>query len=256
MKRLLSIFVAFCCCSPLVAFGVVNVTHPGVKKADVVKKQESLPIDSATSLLPTVIGLVQDVKNMNVQQQKLTSDCVPTGEEIRLVNDLVKEWAKIGDTDAETAAQGLGVPCSQYTDAELTQKYEDGRYQNYMEFAVDKNETCYERFTGKNNANTIWFKFPKASSAKICDINNPKNCNTESNIYEVFGKISFGVEDYTKSEASKIAKLVEKSQKCAPAKIRAAKRELWGGFLTQTLGNIGKGGGVSGTEAVIQTVSS
>ena len=38
--------------------------------------------------------------------------------------------------------------------------------------------------------------------------------------------------------------------------MRAAKRELWGGFLTQTLGSVGKTSGASGTEAVIQAVSS
>ena len=238
---------------PCVAPGAINVTSPGVKKADAVKKQETTTVDSAASLLPTVIGLVQNVKNLSAQQQKLTADCAPTNEEITIVNDLVKEWAKIGDTDADSAANGLGVICAPDINADTA--YEDGYYQKYMDYA-DKKDACYERFTGPNNKDMIWFEFPKASKATVCDVNNPKNCHTVSNVYDVFAKISFGSADYTKSEASKIAKLIEKSERCTDAKQRAAKRELWGGFLTQTLGNVGKNSGASGTDMVIQAVSS
>jgi len=72
----------------------------------------------------------------------------------------------------------------------------------------------------------------------------------------VFVKIPFGTEDFTKAELAKVNKLIEKSQKCAPSKINAAKAELWGGFLSQTLGGVGQKAGVSGTSSVIQTVSS
>ncbi len=250
MKRLLYIFIALVCLTPSFAPAAVSV-----KKAASVKKQETAAVDSATSLLPTVINLVGSVKNLNAQQQQLTADCVPTSEEIRVVNDLVKEWAKTGDMDAESAAYGLGQPCSNYPDSVLDSRSEDGFYQSFMDIA-DKNEVCYERFTGRNNADMIWFKFPKASSARVCDINNPKNCQTVSNLYDIFAKIPFGEEDYTESEAAKISRLIEKSEKCAPAKMRAAKRELWGGFLTQTLSGVGKTSGASGTEAVIQAVSS
>lgn len=250
MKRLISVFIALVCLAPSLAPGAVSV-----KKASSVKKQETTPVDSATSLLPSVIGLVGNVKNLNAQQQQLEADCVPTSEEIRVVNDLVKEWAKIGDVDAEAAAYGLGRPCSDISDNELATKFEDGYYQSFMDIA-DTNEICYERFTGATNENMIWFKFPKASSARICDINDAKKCHTVSNLYDIFAKIPFSTEDYTKAEASKIARLMEKSEKCAPAKMRAAKRELWGGFLTQTLGSVGKTSGASGTDAVIQAVSS
>lgn len=251
MKNLLLFFMLLVCYVPYVAQGAVNVTSSGVKKASAVKMQQVAPVDSATSLLPTVIGLVSDVKNLNAQQQQLTADCAPTGDEIKIVNDLVKEWAKIGETTAENAVSGLGEPCSQATD----DSSDDGSYQSRMEFA-DKNEACYERFTGESNRGAIWFNFPRATSARVCDVNNSKNCHTVSNIYDVFAKIPFTTEDYTKSEATKIAKLLEKSEKCAPARIRAAKRELWGGFLTQTLSGVGKTSGASGTEAVIQAVSS
>lgn len=248
MKKLSFILVLAVFLAPIIASGAVSV-----KKASSVKTQEAAPVDAATSLLPNVIGLVGSVKTLNAQQQQLTSDCVPTDEEVRVVNNLVKEWAKTGVTDAESAASGLGTPCS--TDTELGSTDDYNKYQAFMEYA-EKNETCYERFGGPSNAHMIWFKFPKASVAKICDVNNAKNCEKVSNVYDIFDKIPFSAEDYTKSEVAKVAKLVEKSEKCSPSKIKAAKRELWGGFLTQTLGNVGKTSGASGTESVIQAVSS
>ena len=247
MKKVLSVFVALAFVAPIVAWGEVSV-----KKSSSVKKKTESSMDSAASLVPTVIGLVGNVKALNAQQQQLTADCVPTSEEIRVVNDLVKEWAKIGDSDATSAGNGLGNPCYATSGAGAS---EDGSYQRFMEIA-DANETCYERFVGSGNTDMIWFEYPKASLAKICDPVTNKDCKTVSNLYDIFDKIPFTTQDYTKGEAAKVAKLIEKSQKCAPSKINAAKRELWGGFLTQTLGNVGKTSGVSGTDAVIQAVSS
>lgn len=229
---------------PVIAPGAVNV-----KKADPVKPQTESATDSATSLLPGVINMYSSVKSLNEQQQQLVADCVPTSDEIRLVNELVKEWAKIGDSYAEGAIVGLGdVTCSD-------SNYNGSAYQEFMEHA-DANQTCYERFIGSSNENMIWYNYPRVSSARICKDGNTKNCKTVSNLYDVFSKISFSTEDYTKAEAAKVAKLVEKSEKCAPAKVNAARLQLWGGFLTQTLGSVGKKSGASGTEAVIQAVSS
>lgn len=247
MKKILSVFVALAFVAPVVALGAVSV-----KKSSSVKKNTESSIDSATSLLPTVISLVGNVKGLNAQQQQLVADCVPTSDEIRVVNDLVKEWAKIGDVDATGAIVGLGDPCN----SELSEiRSDDGSYARFMEIA-DNNEVCFERFVGASNKEMIWFGYPKASSAKVCDPVTNKDCKTVSNIYEIFEKIPFSTQDYTKAEAAKVAKLVAKSEKCAPSKINAAKRELWGGFLTQTLSGVGKTSGASGTDAVIQAVSS
>ena len=189
MKRLLLILSAFVFVVPSMAPGAVNVKNSGVKKAASVKMQETAPAESATSLLPTVIGLVGSVKNLNAQQQQLTADCAPTEEEVRIVNDLVKEWAKIGETNAKGAASGLGVLCNPNNNS-LETRTDDGTYKSYMELA-EKNEVCYERFAGSANAGAIWFGFPKASRADICDVNNPKNCTKVSNLYDVFAKVSF-----------------------------------------------------------------
>jgi len=246
MKKILSVFIALVLVAPVVAWGEVSV-----KKSSSVKKKTEAPLDSAASLVPTVVGLVGSVKTLNAQQQQLTADCVPTSDEIRVVNDLVKEWAKTGDTDAVSAANGLGEPCWASAGGS-----DDGSYQRFMEVNMGGKETCYERFVGSGNQDMIWFEYPKASLANVCDPVTNKDCKKVSNLYDIFERIPFTTQDYTKGEAAKVARLVEKSQKCAPSRINAAKRELWGGFLTQTLGNVGKTSGVSGTDAVIQAVSS
>ena len=121
---------------------------------------------------------------------------------------------------------------------------------------LEQNESCYVEFGDASDMGMVWAGFPRATYAKVCNGSDTKNCKHVSNIYDIFGKISFGDEDFTKSEASKVAKLKDKMEKCAPHKINAAKRELWGGFLTKTLGNVGQSSGAAGTSAVIEAVSS
>ena len=246
MKKILSIFIGCLCVAPSFVWAAVSV-----KKAESVAVKKAEPMDSATSLLPTVIGLVGDIKNLNAQQQQLTADCIPTGDELTTVNNLVKEWARIGETDSSAAVSGLGSVCGP-----AKQNNKDSMYEQFLTYYADKNETCYVQFQTEADIGMPWEDFPRATSAKICKGTDNKNCTDVSNIYDVFTKISFGEADYTKAEAAKIAKLIEKSQKCAPNKINAAKRELWGNFLTKTLGGVGQSSGVSGTSAVIQTVSS
>jgi len=242
MRKITAFFVGFCCLVPALGLAEVNV-----KKAASVKTQKADAMDSATSLLPTVIGLVKNVKDLNAQQQQLTAECAPNSDDIRIVNDLVKEWARIDDTTASAAVNGLGTRCSFSSGS--------GAYETFMNVA-DKGETCYEVFSDSNDSDKVWKDFPRASKASVCPPNDEKNCKTVSNVYEIFDKIPFSEADYTKSEASKIAKLREKAKKCTPLKINAAKAELFGGFITETLGNVGKTSGASGTSSVIEAVSS
>lgn len=246
MKKILSIFIVGLVIAPSFVMAAVSV-----KKADSVATKKAEPMESATSLLPTVIGLVGDIKNLNAQQQQLTADCIPTGDELTTVNNLVKEWARIGETDYSSAVSGLGSVCGS-----AGNNGKDSMYENFLTYYADKNETCYVQFQTEADQGMPWYNFPRATSAKVCKGTDNKNCTDVSNIYDVFTKISFGEADYTKAESAKIAKLIEKSQKCAPSKINAAKRELWGGFLTKTLGGVGQSSGAAGTSAVIQTVSS
>ena len=242
MKKAISIFFMALFLVPSVSMGAVSV-----KKAATVKVNQQDKMESATSLVPTVIGLVGSVKSLNAQQDQLEADCVPTSEDLRIVNDLVKEWAKIGDTTPDSAVSGLGNPCS--SDGA------EGSYATAMQ-DMDKGESCYEFYGSDSDKTTVWGGFPKASFAKICKDGNTKDCKNVSNIYDVFAKIPFSTEDYSKSELANVTRLIEKSEKCAPSKIAAAKRELWGGFLTQTLSGVGQSAGVGGTDSIMQMVSS
>ena len=248
MKKFVFIFVAFICATS--SWGAVNVKTTGVKKAAPVATKQSDAIESATSLLPTVIGLVSNIKSLDAQQQQLTADCAPTASEIETVNNLVKEWAKVGTTTNKEAESGLGSYCN----PGQRDKNDSGYYVGYMKIA-EKNEACFENFSANADKGMIWEYFPKASKGEMCDAINGKNCKSVSNIYDIFAKIPFTEEDYTEAEAKKIAKLIEKMNKCAPGKLNAARRELYGNFLTQALGNVGQSSGAAGTASVLEAVS-
>lgn len=236
MKKLLSIFVMMIIV-PSVSFGAIVVNKQNsIKKAAPVAAQESGGVSgglqSAASLLPAVIGLVQDVQQLKKDQQQLGADCVPSSSEISTVNDLVKEWAKIGNTTKDNAGGGsLGVPAG------------DRTYQGCME--LQDKDGCYEVFNNKEAGGYIWEGFPKASSAKL---DNGKNV---SNIYAVLNRLPFGPEDYTKSELSKIKGLMEKADRCAPGTISKKKKELWGNFLVGTISKVGTSTGTAGVADVM-----
>ncbi|MBR3510678.1 MAG: hypothetical protein IKN73_01295 [Alphaproteobacteria bacterium] len=238
MKKIFAFFI-------ICTFSAINLSWGAVsvKKASPIQVKKESVMDSTTSFLPAVIGLVENVKNLKTQQQQVTAECEPSGDEIETVNDLVREWAKIGDTDSDKITSGLTL-CYGTT------------YESYMnDFAEGYNDTCYEVLPDCKDC--IWKGYPKASSARSRDCSNPNsiNCKKYSNIYEVFAKIPFSEEDYTEREAKKIAKLKEKYERCAPAKVKAAQRELYGNFLNQTLSGVGKTTGAAGTEDVIKAVS-
>lgn len=244
MKKISILFMLSVFLAPVMAMGAISV-----KKASSVTKKETTTMDSATSLLPTVVGLVGGVKNLQNQTKQLTTDCTPSSEDIRIVNDLVKEWAKIDETDAQGAVFGVSA-CS-----------DSDQSNGYSEFmrTADNGMECYELFKSSSDQGRIWEGFPKASSTQICSDNNnkkKKNCETVSNLYAILDKVSFTEADLTKSEASKIAALKEKSEHCAPGKVALAKAGLVSGFVMDALGNVGQKSGASGTDAVLQAVSS
>ncbi len=234
MKKLLSIFVMMIIV-PSVSLGAIVVNKQNsIKKAAPVATQDSGGmsggLQSAASLLPAVIGLVQDVQQLKKDQQQLGADCVPSSSEISTVNDLVKEWAKIGNTTKESAISGSWVLAG-------------NGYKNCME-NQDK-DGCYEVFNNKEAGSYIWEGFPKASSDKL---SNGKNV---SNIYVILGKLPFGPEDYTKSELSKVKGLMEKAARCDPSSISKKKKELWGNFLVGTISKVGTATGTAGVSDVM-----
>jgi len=232
---------------PSVSFGAITV-----KKAASVTAKKADTMESATSLLPSVIGLVGNVKNLKAQQQQLDAECVPTADEVSTVNSLVKEWAKVGGATAETAVSSVGIePCGS------GDNYNETAFQDWMENNNDPNDMCYVVFKSTADSDMIWEGFPKALYAKILPPDgNAKNATYRSNIYDIMGMIPFSEEDFTIAELNKVKKLIEKAERCAPSKIAAAKREIWGGFLTQTLSSVGQTTGAAGTGSVIQAVSS
>ena len=163
--------------------------------------------------------------------QALGADCAPSGSDISLVNELVKEWARVGDTDENGARSGLDQCLGGTYEAHVTQ---DGGEKGCAVWFVEN---------GK-----IWNGYPMASSATV-------NKKTYSNFYDVFTKIPFGFDDYTKSEAAQVKALIEKTDRCMPSKISAKKRELWGGFLTNTISQVGSSAGVAGVGDVMQMAS-
>lgn len=237
MKKIFAVFVVLACAVTCVSQAAVNI-----KKAAPVATKKASATESATSLVPTVFGLVSGVQNLQAQQQQLTADCTPTSDEINTVNDLVKEWAKLGETKPEDAYSGLG-------NRECT-----GGFQTHLELD-DEDDKCYEIFKTSADQDTVWYNFPKVSSGKKCKDGN-KNCTIVTNMYEIFEKIPFSNADYTKAEATKIVKLKEKAERCSPSRIKAAKAELYGGFLTQTLSSVGQSTGAAGTTSVLNAVSS
>ena len=241
MKRLISIFIVCMFAMLDSSWGAVNI-----KKAAPVATKKTTAVESATSLLPTVVGLVGSVQALNAQKQQLSADCAPTYDEINTVNDLVKEWAKLGEVTASSAVSGLGENC-------------DYGYQENIDRGIT--DECYETFNSSADQGTVWYRFPKVSTGKQCKDDNNKDCETVSNIYDIFAKIPFSAgeyaqSDYTKSELKKVAGLKEKAQRCSKTSLKAAKRELVGGFLTQTLSSVGQTTGAAGTSSVLDMVTS
>jgi len=228
MKKIISIFTIVGLLAPSVLMGAVTVhKKSSVNKKSSVEEQQTSGLTSAASLLPTVTGLVGGIMQLKKAQQELGKDCAPNSNEINLVNELVKEWAKVGDTSASNASSGFEA-CA------------NNSYQSQME--QDNEKLCAVRYT---EVGKIWHDYPMANIATV-------GKKTYSNVYDIFAKIPFSTADYTKSEAAQVKALIEKTERCAPSKISAKKRELWGGFLTNTISSVGTTAGVSGVSDVMQ----
>ena len=242
--------------APSASQGVVTVHKKSSvsKPSDEGTSSTSNSLATAAGVLNMVLPTVKGVLELKKQSQELSADCMPNGYDVEVVNDLVKEWAKIGDTKAEDARKSIAD--SECVGDENTW----GDYKAAM--TVDHEKACWVAFadseckdvsdskvTTKFKENSyIWCGYPKAATATI----DKKNY---SNVYDVFSKIPFGTADYTKDEISKVRGLIEKTERCAPGKISQKKRELWAGFLTKTIGSVGTATGVSSITDVMQMAS-
>lgn len=245
MKKNLASFVALVLCMTAgSAMGAV-----AIKKAAPVTTQESSVSNATGSLVPSVLTLVTQVQELNSKQRALDAECEPSSAEIEAVNNLIKEWAKTGSVTDEEAFRRLGKSRCLNND---TYAASVSRFA-----ATDIGSVCYESF-GASDSQMVWYHFPKASKATYCPDGSPtsqcgKNVKTTSNVYEVFDLIDFGPADYVRSDnATMVAKLMDRADRCSDVKIDKKKKQMWGEFLTTAMGNVGK---KTDTAAIMQTVS-
>lgn len=242
MNKKLLIFMCMISCAVSSAPAAVTI-----KKAAPVATQAASVQDTGASLVPTVLGLVSGVQQLNAKQRELTQECIPTSQEITFVNNAMKEWAKVGEMTSDDAKRALGrMPCPGGTGYQMavrtTLNGDDGDL------------VCYDNFGSSGDKNTVWYLFPKASVASYCDDGSQacKNKKTVSDIYDIFNLIDFSESDYTKTEATMAAKLLSKIENCSNSRLSAKKRAMWGEFLTSTVGGLGQ---KTNTSSIMETVS-
>ena len=226
MNRFFTCFVG-------IAFGAMCVVPVGavtITKAAPVAEQESSAASGASSLVPTVLGLVGGIQQLTAQQKELDAQCVPSNQEITFVNNIMKEWAKAGAMSAEDVKRRLGrSPCTSTSYNTQVMLYA----------STGQMDICYDTF---NDGGMIWDGYPKVGYATYCEDGalQCSNKKTMSDIYEIFNLIDFTDADYNSSELTMAARLMNKIEQCSTARLSAKKRELWGEFLVDTVSSLGQ----------------
>lgn len=238
----------------LLFFSVIAMAYVGavdavtIKKAASVETKKQTTEDVGATLVPTVMGLVTSVQQINQQQQALTEECRPSGREVEFVNDIIKEWAKTGAASADEVQQRLGMRrCSSPS----------GGYQTSVQIAAGEDDgtaICYDYF---NDPDMVWDKFPVVVSTYYCTDGSISGCSNKSrkdvsNIYDVFNLIDFSDADYTKDELELAKKLEAKMEKCSGERLAAQKKALWSDLVVNTIGGVGQ---KTNTGSIMQTVS-
>ncbi len=229
--------ILFLICACLSVAVTPTVAAVAIKKAAPVATQQTSASADAASLLPTVLGLVNTVQELNAKQKALNAECVPSSQEIQFVDNMMKEWAKTGAmTAADIEKQLRRRPCVSAT----------GGYAASVQVVAgtEGQVVCYDWFAGAGNEGMVWYKFPKVGKTTYCKDGSPtcgeNNRETVSDIYDLFNLINFGTDDYTATEATMAARLISKIDKCSYSKISAKKREMWGEFLVDTMSGVGQ----------------
>lgn len=234
-------------CSMFFALCYLDGAMAAIKKASSVSEQTSqgaAGLMSGNSLIPTALGLVGNVMELNKQQAALSAECVPSDSEIEFVKKLVQEWAKAGGTIDMSGRMAC--------------KSGDKDYEYSVKWANDGTSPCYNAFNGPRDEYQIYKDYPypgKGYMLKDYSLeDSDKNRISKSDIYEIFPKIGFEDADLLPSEVSMIAKLKEKAIKCAPEKLSAKQRELWGNMLVQTVGGLGQKQNAGDTMSQVSSV--
>jgi hypothetical protein len=207
-----------------------------VKKASPVATKSSAGTEGAASLVPTVIGLVSGVIEMNAKQNALTAECIPSSAEMTFVDNTIKEWAKTGQVTAAAIKTRLRrEPCLAASNGYATAA---------SAMASPGLTVCYNHFKGVGNDGMVWEGFPKTGKGTYCK-SGAYTCSgsdliTVSDTYDLFNLIDFGPADYTPAEATMAAKLLSKVEACSSSRLNAKKKALWGEFLVSTAGSLGQ----------------
>ncbi|MCL1902351.1 MAG: hypothetical protein FWG18_01840 [Alphaproteobacteria bacterium] len=238
MKKL-SLFIVNC--SLFVALGAPAHAAVTINKAAPVaaapKSAESAVTGS--SLIPTALSMITGVMALNQQVQALTTECKPTQTELTWVTNMMKEYAKTGATDAQTMMASI-----------KRERCVGTNFKDSMQAAAMTTGLygCVATFNSSADAKMIWQDYPRPSMATICKKNGGFGCTaneeeTVSDIYEIYGLIGFGPADLLPVETTIAPVLMEKILKCTESRLAAKQRELWGDFLIQSAGGLGKTGG-------------
>lgn len=247
MNRIFRFLMATVCIAPLFSAGAAVQ----VKKAAPVVTKPSGGTDGAASLVPTVIGLVSGVIDMNAKQKALTSDCIPTTAEMNFVDNTMKEWAKTGQVTANSLKTVLRrEPCASA----------NGYSVEVGAMAAPGLTVCYNSFKSSSDEGMIWYNFPKTGKGTYCK-NGALTCTgndlvTVSDTYDIFNLIDFGPADYTPSEATMAAKLLKRVESCSTSKLNAKKKQMWGEFLINTAGSLGQKTNTGGIMQQVGAISS
>ena len=228
MKKLLLILpVAFACVSAQGAQYQIKKAAPVA-----VQKQSGTEALTSASLLPTALSLVTNIMALNQQTKLMEQKCAPTSAELQFVQKLMKEWARAG-----------GALSTQPDSCDTSGRIYSDEAQAFG-FGGSKTKPCVNTFQGPGNVGQIWEGFPSAAMAMVCSggtgCAKAKDSKVITNIYEIFGLITFGPDDLLPAESSTAVRLIEKMEVCSPEAITAKKREMWGGFLTTTVSGLGK----------------
>lgn len=244
MKKILVSLVAVIICAAGVLPDAAAVV---IKKAPTVSTQEKSAVDGVGSLVPTVLGLVNGVQQLTKTQRELEGNCVPTSSEITFVNNMVKEWARVGNDTADEFFWRMGSGARRCSGTES--------YESLVRMGAGTDaDVCYDYI---NDSQMVWHNYPVARVVSYCTDGSysgckDKNKKTVSNMYEIFNQIGFVEADYTKQEANQAAKIIARIEECSPAKLSAKKREVWGSFLMDTVSNIGQ---PTNTGSIMEMVS-
>lgn len=242
MRQFFLMFFCACVCLVNVPAGALTIT-----KAETVAPTETSSDANATSLIPTVLGLISNVQQLNQKQKQLTAECIPSNQEITFVDNIIKEWAKTGVMSADEVQRRLGRrPCPAA----------NGGYRAAVQLAAGtemEEEICYDHFSGGANVGMVWEGFPKVGLATYCE-DGSLSCadkKTVSDIYDIFNLVTFSEADYTADELKMASRLMTKIEQCSNSKLNAKKRAMWQEFLVDTVSNLGQS---TSTGSIVQAV--